>query len=155
VRTRLLDASGRIVVREREEPEEGEEEAPPAWDVDTVRRYLERVVVGQGTLVRRARLLTLLTDAHVTFREPRTSSWRLLVLRGGAVTERADLQEPPVRPLAPRPPPRRVRLAGFDARRYDRLRVLATELRRVATHGGAFMLTAGGHTLRARTRRLQ
>lgn len=124
---RILEAAARITVQDSP----AEEDAPADWDAATIRRYLERIVVGEGTLVRRARLLALLAYAQVTFREPNHEEPRVLVFHDGAKL-----------------PSRRARIATFDAARYDRLRVLATELRRVATSGGQAELRIGHHVLR-------
>ena len=77
--------------------------------------------------MRRARLLCLLADARVTFRE--NGRERRLGERG--VKAR----------------PRHERQLGFDARRYDRMRVLATELRRVHLEGGFVEIEIGSHRL--------
>lgn len=144
VRTRILEASARIVPRER--PEDETEDAPAGWDEETVRRYLERVITTEGTLVRRARVLALLSDAHVIFREPGDAAARLLVLANGEIASRFALAEHAA--AAPGAPPSRLsRLAAFDASRYDRLRVLATELRRVRTQGGDVEVCVGAHRL--------
>ena len=134
IETRILAAGKRIVVKERED-----DDAPEGWDVATVTRYLERVVVTEGTLVVRARQLTLLTDADILFREAKSKTRRHLRVSAGAIAE-ADSSVPQ------RAPPRRVRQGGFDTGRYDRLRVLATELRRVALEGGDVEVRIGRHS---------
>ena len=125
---------------------------PEGWDREAVTRALQRTVVHQGLLVRRARALTLLSNASVAFREPRSTRTRLLVVVRGEIAERFDIDS--VSHVAFRdpvaPPPRDARLAAFDAALYDRLRVLATELRRVVDHGGAVAIRIGRH-LGART----
>lgn len=136
IETRLLAAAKRIVVKERDESEE----APEGWDLATVVRYLERTVVTEGALVLRARMLSLLTDADLTFREAKSKITRHLRTRHGLI------EEGPPEPR--RPPPRRVRQGDFDAARYDRLRVLATELRRVALEGGEVEVRVGHHVRR-------
>ena len=124
---RIMEASARIVVQES--PDE-DAAAPDGWDPAAVRRYLERVVVGEGTLVRRGRLLTLLAGARVTFREALDEESRQIVLDAQPHTCRQDRQ------------------ARFDAATYDRLRVLATELRRVVQEGGDVTIRVSGHVLR-------
>ncbi len=148
-RRRILEASARIVVSERPEEAEGADvaEAPAGWDASAIRRYLERVIVGQGTLVRRARALALLCDAHVTFREQGDPHAHLLVLAGGQITARRELCGATHDDVVPRPPPLRTRLGAFDASVYDRLRVLLTELRRVAQQGGLVDVRVGRHRL--------
>lgn len=91
--------------------------------------------------------------AKVTFREPRgaCSRGRRLVLVEGQLVERHDLDEGEPLPdrsgSAPRPPSRAARLAAFDAARYDRLRVLATELRRIVDQGGDVTVHVGSRVL--------
>lgn len=130
----ILDAAKRIVVRDS--PDEDDEE--PAWDRERVRRYLERTVVGEAALLRRARLIGLLTHARVEFREVKAKAARVLVVVNGELWPEAD-------GAARRCPSRRARLSAFDAGRYDRLRVLATELRRVTKEGGLAEIRVGRH----------
>src|SRR5258708_21083297 len=49
--------------------EEGPDEPDGVWTPERVRRHLMRTLAGESLLVRRARLLCLLADARVTFRE--------------------------------------------------------------------------------------
>jgi DNA polymerase-3 subunit epsilon len=127
--------------------EPGPEPEPEGWDREDVLRALQRTVVHQGLLVRRARALSLLSNASIAFREPRSTRTRLLVVTRGEIAERSDidsvfavgLRDPVAAPS------REARLAAFDAALYDRLRVLATELRRVADHGGAVAIRIGRH----------
>lgn len=154
-RTRILRAAAHIVIEDDDDQDlDPDAEAPPSgWDRDRVRRYLERTVVHEGRLVRRARALSLLSSAVVVFRETRMKGARALVLERGHVIAARDvagvsvLASPgspaaPGAPAAPgspperRPPSRHARQAVFDATLYDRLRVLVTELRRVAEQGG-------------------
>jgi DNA polymerase III epsilon subunit-like protein len=120
-----LLVAGQALHRLREEPTE--QEGEDVWTVERVRRHLARTLAGESLLVRRARLLCLLADAQVTFRE--NGRQRQI---GGEVR---------------RPRPRHDRQGAFDARSYDRLRVLATELRRVHLEGGLVEIRAGGHEL--------
>jgi hypothetical protein len=107
--------------------EETAEETGETWTPERVRRHLARTLAGESLLVRRARLLSLLADARVTFRENGRERWI------------GDARE--------RPRSRLERQRTFDARTYDRLRVLATELRRVHLEGGFVEIRAGGHRL--------
>lgn len=142
-RTRILRAACRIVPAERDE-----DAALDGWDEPTVRRHLERTLVAEGLLVRRARLLALLTDAHVAFVEPGASRARLLVLDGGEISARRDVASPRAMPASvPAPASRAQRLASFDAARYDRLRVLVTELRRIVDQGGEVTVQVGPHRI--------
>jgi hypothetical protein len=115
-------------VPEAEDPDaETVEESDDAWTPERLRRHLARTLAGESLLVRRARLLCLLADAHVTFHE----NGRERRLGNGHG----------------RPRSRHERQQTFDAKTYDRLRVLATELRRVHLEGGFVEIRAGGHKL--------
>ena len=107
--------------------EEGAEEGDDRWTVERIRRHLARTLAGESLLVRRARLLCLLADARVTFYEN---------------GRQGQLGEGPARPRS-----RHQRQQTFDAKAYDRLRVLATELRRVQLEGGFVEIRAGEHRL--------
>ena len=124
VRLRLLFQEGAL--------EERAEDAPAGWDAPRIVRHLERSVLAGGQLLRRARWLTLLADAVITYEEQ--GRRRVVVLCEADVVEVSDASD---RPLDPGP--RRTwrdRQAAFDGPRYDRLRVLGTELRRVIGEGG-------------------
>jgi DNA polymerase-3 subunit epsilon len=107
--------------------EERTEDRDDLWTVERIRRHLARTLAGESLLVRRARLLCLLADARVTFCEN---------------GRQRRLGEGPLRPRS-----RRERQQTFDAKGYDRLRVLATELRRLQLEGGFVEIRAGGHKL--------
>lgn len=148
---RLLRASLRIVPEDGPEQEEDDEPSwGREWDVARVRRHLDRSVHGGGVLVRRAHALALLSHSRITFVEPRTKAPRLLVVKGCEVIEqRAVVDLDPPRPGDDeRTPSRRARQACFDAVRYDRLRVLATELRRIVEQGGEVRVRIGAHVAR-------
>jgi DNA polymerase-3 subunit epsilon len=137
------------LARGRAEPEtEGDELAPDEWDLARVRRRLERNLVQTGLLMRRARLLCLLADATVAFREPGMDAARVLVVTQARIEERSALAS--VSELAGFPPraPHTLheRRGAFDAHAYDRLRVLSTELRRVQQDGGEVALRIGRRT---------
>lgn len=136
--------------RRRAEIEQVAEESPPdVWDLARVRRRLDRSLIQSGLLARRARWLCLLADASVAFRDRGMDQARALVLSHGEVMARHDL----IRVAAlgqltvPRMSPRSARRACFDAVRYDRLRVLATELQRVQSDGGELVVRFGSHLL--------
>jgi DNA polymerase-3 subunit epsilon len=121
--------------------EETPDDAPPiGWDRDRVRRHLERSLVFGGLLVRRARWLCVLCDAAVSFRERDAARERRLVIMSADIRVDDDA-------LPPRPRALAERQASFDAVRYDRLRVLATELRRVHLEGGDVRVCAGAHCI--------
>jgi DNA polymerase III subunit epsilon len=124
-------------------PDGGEESPPDGWDLERVRRHLDRALLRGGQLVRRARWLVLLSDASVAFRERDRDGFRLLVVDRGQIVERADLADPQATPARAAPPPWQARQAAMDAARYDRMRVLATELARVRGEGGAVLVRIG------------
>jgi len=142
-RARILDAAARI------EPAESPEESEPVWDEESVRRYLERTVFGGGLLVRRARALSLLVNSVVAFREPGSRVARLLELVNGEIVARRDVDSVTLAESLPSPPSRHARQLTFDATRYDRLRVLTTELRRIREQGGEVAVRVGCHLLRS------
>ena len=105
--------------------------------------------------MRRARWLVRLSECSLAWAEPGAERRRLLVIRGGAVVARADLE-----PGAPVPvPPGHARTpaerrAAFDVATFDRLRVLTTELRGLAAEAATVELRLGPHARLSR-RRLQ
>jgi DNA polymerase-3 subunit epsilon len=137
-----------------EEPEVEDGGALDAWDHDRVLRHLERGVANGYQLLQRARWLCLLQDSVVAFREP-GAPMRVLVLMGGTLIDAKD--GAPEEASLPRPagyPPLLVRQTGFDRNRYDRLRTLTTELKRVLRDGGSAEVRVGrGRWLGTRTLR--
>jgi hypothetical protein len=139
----ILSRAARVLV-----PEEGESElAPDEWDVPRVRRHLDRAIVRGVHLVRRGRLLVLLADSAVMFRERLQDPWRCIAIEGAEVISCTDLESPhaPPRPQATRG--RRERLSLFNGPRYDRLRVLATELTRVFRESGDVRVCSNNRVL--------
>ena len=108
---------------------------PQGWDEDRVRRHLERGVASGAQLLRRARWLCLLGDCSVAWREPGARPARR---RGGPRRDRRR-----ARPRSGRASSGFARCAEHGAiasvrstpARYDRMRVLATELKRVLAMG--------------------
>jgi hypothetical protein len=119
----LLDAARALHPFEEEENEDPEDH----WTPERVLRHLTRTLSGEGLVVRRARLLCLLPDARVTFQE-NGRAHRL----GGTRVRPRSLHD---------------RQLEFDAKKYDRLRVLASELRRVHVEGGLVEIEVGAHRL--------
>ncbi|MDB4973652.1 MAG: uvrC 1 [Myxococcaceae bacterium] len=121
----------------------------PSWDLARVRRRLERNLIQSGLLRRRARWLCLLADADIAYREPNMACARVLRVALCDVRERRDLDTLSELAALPsrRPHARDERQRAFDAASYDRLRVLATELRRVLDDGGEVSLRVGTHVL--------
>lgn len=120
----------------------GETAEARAWDAPRVARHVERALVQAYRAYRRAAWLGLLHDSDIVFREPGAERPRLLQVRDGAVVTTADapLDYAPaerVRPGMPRP------RVTFDRAKYERLRVLTTELKRILRDGGAVALHWG------------
>jgi DNA polymerase III epsilon subunit-like protein len=149
-RDRVLQAASALwLARGRSEAESAGEEAPPdSWDLARVLRRLERNLVQAGLILRRARYLSLLANADVAYREAKIDNGRALVVRNGVLAERLTLSgELSLSGLAARQP-RALDAARrtLDIAAYDRLRVLATELKRVRDEGGAVVLRLFGHS---------
>jgi DNA polymerase-3 subunit epsilon len=151
VRGRVARAARTLwLERRRMEVDESAEDLPPdGWDLARVRRRLDRNLIQSGLLIRRARWLSLLADSDLAFRELDMPRARALVLAHAEVIERKDLAS--VDELAGlsirRMSAEHVRKALFDAVRYDRLRVLATEMQRVHAEGGQLALRFGRHLI--------
>src|SRR5690606_35578409 len=86
--------------------------------------------------------LALLHDCDAVYREPGATRARLVEVRGGAVVAIRDvaLNYVPERRVRPLPGGTR---APFDRAKYDRLRVLTTELKRILRDGGSVRLHFG------------
>jgi hypothetical protein len=107
---------------------------PEGWDPERVARHVERAAAQAYQSYRRARLLQLLHDCDVVYREPHSARVRLLQVRGGAIAAASDstLQHTPSAALRrPRAEP-----SEFERTKYERLRILITELKRIARDGG-------------------
>jgi DNA polymerase-3 subunit epsilon len=150
---RLAAASHAIwLERGRSEPEAPSDESPPAiWDLARVQRRLERNLVQTGLLVRRARILCLLAEATVAFREAGSDRARVLEIAGARIVgcRDADGAEPGSRARVGAGLAIRQRQNAFDAAAYDRMRVLLTELHRVRAAGGGVTLRVGTHRFAA------
>jgi hypothetical protein len=138
------------LARGRNERESSAEDAPPdQWDLARVRRRLERTLVNSGLVLRRARLLRLLSDCTLGYRERGMAQARALVIARADIVERLDLPLETGVSLAQLPARASASLAErrrcFDAASYDRLRVLITEIRRVEQEGGELALRIGRH----------
>jgi predicted GIY-YIG superfamily endonuclease len=118
-----------------EEPENGAK--PEGWDAERVARHIERASVQAYQAYRRARWLRLLHDCDVLYREPASAHARLLLIRNGALAEAREvtLDWAPSERVRRGPQQQRA-LPVFDRAKYDRLRVLSSELKRIARDGG-------------------
>jgi hypothetical protein len=145
---RLAQASRTLWLSRRHAESESELEGEDEWDLARVRRRLERNLVQAGLLERRARWLCMLAESEVCFREKGMARPRAFSIVGGEIISRCELSS--VTELSSetnhRLGSRRARQEGFDAARYDRLRVLATELARVQQEGGELSIRWGHRT---------
>ena len=135
-RTRILRLARRILAKSRV-PDETEVDAakPDGWDADRVARHVERAAAQAFQSYRRARWLARLHDADVVVREPESARVRLLEVRGGELASARDVAPDETDPPGTRPF-ERARAPRFDRAIYDRLRILTTELKRIARDGG-------------------
>jgi DNA polymerase-3 subunit epsilon len=111
---------------------------------EDVRLTLERIALRAGLARRRARWLTRMVDASFVWSEPDTTDWRLIVVEHGEIAVRKAAEPgsiPPVPPGHRRPVP--ARHAGFTVARFDRLRVLTTEFKRLVSEGAPVTLRFG------------
>ena len=109
-----------------------ETRAITAWTPELVQRALEWLSLRGALARRRAIWLTRLVDASVVWTEPGAAGSRLLVVEHGDVILRADVEAhaaPPVPAGYARPVAARREI--FTVARFDRLRVLSTELKRL------------------------
>jgi DNA polymerase-3 subunit epsilon len=107
-----------------------------AWTPSRVASEVEGLALQCAHTIRRARWLTALVESTVTFHEPPAAGARLLVIRDGEILRAVDV-EPDV--VTPAPEfyrrSRAERHATFTIARFDRLRVLTTELKRLVAKG--------------------
>jgi hypothetical protein len=106
------------------------------WTPPQVATEIEGLALQCAHAIRRARWLTALVESTVTFHEPPAAGGRLLVLRDGEIIRREHV-EPDVVPPGPNlyRRSRAERHATFTIARFDRLRVLTTELKRLVAKG--------------------
>lgn len=139
-RRRVLELAKKLLAAgAAPEPDSPAEQEPleetRAWDAPRVARHVERALVQAYRAYRRAHWLGLLHDSDIVYREPNAVGARLLKVRDGAVVAAEDtaLDHVPgerLRPSATR------WSAAFDRAKYERLRVLTTELKRIVRDGG-------------------
>jgi DNA polymerase-3 subunit epsilon len=137
-RTRALGLAQHLlaVVAAQKDLPRDDEEGDRTWDPPRVARHLERAAAQAYRAYRRTRWLKLLDDAEVVYREPGATRTRRLRIRAGQVSA-AD-QDGPLAVLAARAD------ASFDRACYDRLRILTTELKRIARDGGNVIVHVQG-----------
>ncbi|HSS38554.1 MAG TPA: nucleotide excision repair endonuclease, partial [Polyangia bacterium] len=137
-RTRALQLAQHLlaVVAAQKDPPRDDEEVDRTWDPARVARHLERAAAQAYRAYRRARWLKLLDDAEVVYREPGATRNRRLRIRAGQISA-ADEEKPLPVLAAPAD-------ACFDRACYDRLRILTTELKRIARDGGNVVVRVQG-----------
>jgi DNA polymerase-3 subunit epsilon len=114
------------------------------WTAEQVQFSLERLALRAALARRRARWLTRLVDAAVVWSEPGVEGARLIVIERGEITLRGavdSLVTPPLPPGHARPVAARHEM--FTVARFDRLRVLTTELKRLSSEGAPVALRWG------------
>ena len=115
-----------------------------AWTPELVQVSLERLALRAALARRRALWLTRLIDASAVWREPGAVRARLMVIEGGEIVLSAVADPdgtPPIPPGHQRPVMARREL--FTVACFDRLRVLTTELKRLAAAGTPVALRFG------------
>jgi DNA polymerase-3 subunit epsilon len=115
-----------------------------AWTPEEVQFSLERLTLRAAHARRRARWLTCLVDAAVRWREPGAAGARLIVLESGEIAFCGAIDcggTPPIPPGHERT--NAERRASFTLARFDRLRVLTTELKRLVADGASVAVRFG------------
>jgi DNA polymerase-3 subunit epsilon len=115
-----------------------------SWTPELVQRSLEWLSLRAALARRRAVWLTRLVDASVVWTEPGSAGARLIVIENGDVVLRGDVEPN----MSPRIPPGyarsiRARREAFTVARFDRVRVLSTELKRLVAAGAQVALRLG------------
>ncbi|HEV8363391.1 MAG TPA: GIY-YIG nuclease family protein, partial [Gemmatimonadaceae bacterium] len=114
------------------------------WTPELVHVSLEWLALRAALARRRAMWLTRLVDASVVWREPGAARARLMVIERGEIVLSTDARAdgtPPIPPGYQRPVMARREL--FTVACFDRLRVLTTELKRLAAAGTPVSLRFG------------
>jgi DNA polymerase III subunit epsilon len=135
---RLLLSAPSKAAEESESADDSE-----GWDPERVARHIERAVAQAYQVYRRARFLWLLHDSDIVYREPESAQPRLLRMRDGALSEAVDVSFDHRTSESVRPAPELRASAVFDRTKYDRLRVLTTELKRIVRDGGQVRIHFG------------
>jgi DNA polymerase-3 subunit epsilon len=127
---------GRRLKEEEDEQRAHLDDAGPlfarVWTPAHVATEIEGLALQCAHAIRRARWLTALVESTVTFYEPPVDGARLLVIRDGEIVRQGRAPPdamPPVPDCFRRS--RAERHASFTIARFDRLRVLTTELKRL------------------------
>lgn len=130
----------------RDRESAGEEEFRLGNDVmpEDIQSDLERVALRAVLARRRAKWVTRLVDATIVWQEPGADRARLIVIEHGEIITRAWVDPNTAPPVPPGHARRRdARHEGFSVARFDRLRVLITELKRLLAEGAPVALRLG------------
>jgi DNA polymerase-3 subunit epsilon len=114
---------------------------------------LERVALRAALARRRAKWVTRLVEAAIVWQEPGADRARVIVIEQGEIVTRewvAPRSTPPIPPGWARR--RDARHDGFTVARFDRLRVVLTELKRLLAEGAPVALRLGNHPVLSDTR---
>jgi DNA polymerase III subunit epsilon len=115
-----------------------------AWTPELVQLSLEWLALRAALARRRALWLTRMVDATVMWREARAARARLMELEGGAIARITDADPDGTLPIpAGYQRPVMARRELFTVACFDRLRVLTTELKRLAAAGAPVALRFG------------
>jgi hypothetical protein len=121
---------------------------PPLWTPARVQVALERLVLRAALARRRARWLARLVDASIAWREPGIDATRLVVLEHGDVVLRTAIEPDAIPPIPPgHARPLLDRQQGFTIARFDRVRVLTTELKRLVGDGAFVVVRFGPRSM--------
>ena len=114
---------------------------------EDIQSDLERVALRAALARRRAKWVTRLVDAAIVWQEPGADRARLIVIEHGEIITRAWVDANATDMMPPIPPGharrRDARHEGFTVARFDRLRVLMTELKRLLAEGAPVALRLG------------
>ena len=130
----------------RDHDDDGDEESRriETWTPELVQRSLEWIALRAALARRRAIWLTRLVDASVVWTEPGTGGARLIVIENGEVVVNVNTDACAIPPVpAGYARPNLARRGAFTLACFDRLRVLTTELKRLAGAGAPVALRLG------------
>ena len=123
------------------------------WTPELVQLSLEWLALRGALARRRAIWLTRLVDASVLWTEPGAAGARLVVIERGEVVVNTDIDADAIPPIPPGyARPVAARREAFTLERFDRLRVLSTELKRLVVAGAPVALRLGVATPLAHAR---
>ena len=146
-RIRLLHVGTRLWREGRRDRESAaDEEFRLGDDVmpEEIQSDLERVALRAALARRRAKWVTRLVDAAIVWQEPGADRARLIVIQHGEIITREWVDPDTAPPVPPGHARRRdARHEGFTVARFDRLRVLMTELKRLLAEGAPVALRLG------------